>query len=78
MAPLIPSLQIVTEYIRWGIHFPILPVVLIEMELGAQGLWDAIDEATMFFFVSVSSRWCEDKSSLHARPLHQPSVLRFH
>ena len=46
MAPLIPSLHIVSEYIRWGMHFPIglyhtfcLPVILIEMELGAPSLW---------------------------------------
>jgi hypothetical protein len=83
VAPIIPSLQVVTEYIRWGIHVPMdgsypgagfligvlfclgskvgfyhaicLPIILIEMELGAPSLWGAIDEATL---VLVSAGIC--------------------
>jgi hypothetical protein len=83
IAPLIPFLQLVTEWIRWGVHFPMdgshpgvgfiigvlfcwgskvgyyhamyLPVILIEMELGAPSLWGAIDEATL---VLVSAGIC--------------------
>lgn len=83
ISPFIEYLQIATEWVRWGVHFPMdgrypglgfvigalfcwgskvgyyhsicLPVILIEMELGAPSLWGAVDEATL---VLVSAGIC--------------------